>query len=107
MLQENSMKRTTATILTVIIFLLYGLPSLVFCYYGAQMIIYSSNPFYRAGFEEGSNGLSSDIILPVGLGLICVFGYLIFVPILVGFISYRASKKNESPTENIETISNV
>ena len=101
------MKRTTATILTVIMFLLYGLPSFVFCFYGAQMIIYSTNPYYRAGFEQGSNGLSPDIILPVGLGLICVFSYLIFVPILVGYISFRASNKNESPTEKIETISNV
>jgi len=101
------MKRTTATILTVIIFLLYGLPSFVFCYYGAQMVIGATNPYFRAGFEEGSNGLSSELILPIGLGLICVFSYLIFVPILVGFLSFRSNKKNETPTDNIETISNV
>lgn len=93
------MKRMTATILTIIMFLFYGIPSFVFCFYGAQMLIGSTNADYRAGFEYGSNGMSPDIILPLGLSLICVFAYLLFVPILVGFISFRASKKNEPIVE--------
>jgi hypothetical protein len=98
--KEKVMKRTTAIVLTILIFLLYGLPSFGFCLFGTQMAIDSMNPAYRAGFEQGSNGLSADIILPIGLGLIGVFIYLIFIPILVGFISFRASKKNEPLANN-------
>lgn len=94
------MKRLTATILTIIIFLLYGIPSFVFCFFGAQMAIGSTDPSYRAGFEAGSNGMSPDIILPIALGLICIFVYLIFVPILVGFLAFRASKAKEEPVNN-------
>ena len=94
------MKRLTATILTIIIFLLYGIPSFVFCFFVAQMAIGSTDPSYRAGFEAGSNGMSPDIILPIALGFICIFVYLIFVPILVGFLAFRASKAKEERVNN-------
>ena len=96
------MKRPLAILITVAVFLLYGIPSFLFCFFGAQMALGSTNPYYRAGFEAGSNGMSADIILPIALGLICVFGYLIFVPILVGFLSFLASKTNDR-SQNQET----
>ena len=91
------MRRPIAILITVVVFLMYGIPSFFFCFYGAQMALGSTNPSFRQGFEVGSNGMSADILLPVALGLLCVFGYLIFVPILVGVLSFFASKTNDRP----------
>lgn len=103
--KEDPMRRPTAIIITVVAFLFYGVPSFLFCFFSAQLAIGSTDPYFREGFEAGSDGLSPDIILPIALGLFCVFGYLIFVPILVGFLSYLASKKKDNPeNQGIQNI---
>lgn len=92
------MNRTIAIILTIITALACGLPSLVliclgvFALFGAQMPeVMAQNP---AATPE-------DIMLGAGV-LLCFGAVLLVIPILVGVLSFRVSRKEESGS--IDTI---
>ncbi len=86
------MNRTIATILTVGSALLCGIPSLFLCFMGTTTVLGASNPDFRAGFVEGSQGMSPDLILPYGLVMLAVSCALVIVPIVVGVVTFRMSK---------------
>ena len=90
------MSRKTAIILTIITSLCCALPGLFLCFNGTQMMLMSDNPSYQAGFEAGSDGMSPDIILPIGIGLVCTSLLLITIPVFVGFFSLRKVKANNA-----------
>ena len=92
------MNRTVAIVLTIITSLFCGLPGIAACLFGAQIALGSTNPDFIAGFVEGSNGMSPDIILPIGLGVMGFALLLIAIPVLVGYITFRMSKSEDIPT---------
>ena len=85
------MNRTTAIIVTTATALFCGLPSLVLMCFGVLALFGAQMPEVMA-----QNPASTPEEVMLGAGIFLCFGaVLLIIPILVGFFSFRMSKKEE------------
>jgi len=85
------MNRTTATIVTIVTALLCGLPSLVLMCLGVLALFGTQMPEVMA---QNPTSTPEEVMLGAGI-LLCFGAALLIIPILVGVISFRMSKKEE------------
>jgi len=86
------MNRTVAIVLTIVTALACGLPSIVLMCLGVLALMGTQMPEVMA---QNPASTPEDVTLGAVLFL-CVGAVLLLVPILVGFFSFKFSKKEET-----------
>jgi hypothetical protein len=84
------MSRTVAIVLTTITTLFCGLPGLGVICLAFLGLVGSLMP----GYEDVTTSSSSELALGV-LILVCFGSILLFIPVMVGFFSYRLNRLSE------------
>ncbi len=92
------MNRTTAIILTIITALACGVPSCLLICVGVFALLGAQMPEVMA---QNPASTPEEVMLGAGI-LLCVGAVLLIVPIIVGVLTFRFSKKEEPAT--IDTI---
>jgi len=91
------MNRTVAIVITVVTALACGIPSFVLMCLGVFALLGAQMPEVMAQ----NPSTPEDVMLGAGV-LLCFGGVLLIIPILVGILSFRFSKKEEPAS--IDTI---
>lgn len=80
------MNRTVAILLTALTALLCGLPGLSVICLAVLGLIGTQLPDYKATTDASPADLTAGFLI-----LVCLGSVLIFIPVIVGFFSYRLS----------------
>jgi hypothetical protein len=89
------MNRTTAIIVTIVTALACGVPSLVLMCLGALALFGAQLPEVMA---QNPGSTQQDVMVG-SVMFLCVGAVLLVIPLLVGFFSFRLSKKEESANQ--------